>query len=143
MEVKINKEIQNYQESIFFGLSLRQFSCSLVALGAAVGIYFGLKPIVGEETVSWLCIVCAAPIAVTGFFKYNGLSFEEFVWAWLKSEFLMSGKRVYISENIYDELLKEVKRHDGTKTKKLLEKFSGKFFNSKKRTEVNSDKTDI
>lgn len=139
MEVKINKEIQSYQESIFFGLSLRQFSCSLVAVGAAVGIYFGLKPIVGDEAVSWLCIVCAAPVAVTGFFSYNGLNFEEFVWAWLKSEFLLSGKRVFISENIYDELLKEVKRDDDAKVKKFFAKLSGKFFNPEKRTKKHSD----
>ena len=25
MEVRINKEVRNYQESLFFGLSLRQF----------------------------------------------------------------------------------------------------------------------
>ena len=139
MEVKINKEIQNYQESIFFGLSLRQFSCSLMAVGTAVGIYFGLKPIVGDEIVSWLCIVCAAPVAVTGFFSYNGLKFEEFVWLWIKSEFLLSGKRVFISENIYDELLKEVKRHDNAKIKRLFEKLSRKFFNPPKRTKKHSD----
>lgn len=139
MEVKINKEIQSYQESIFFGLSLRQFSCSLVAVGAAVGIYFGLKPIVGDEMVSWLCIVCAAPVAVTGFFNYNGMKFEEFIWAWFKSEFLLSGKRVFISENIYDELLKEVKRHDDEKVKKFFTKLSGKFFYPEKRSKKHTD----
>ena len=33
MEVKVPKEIRNYQESIFFGLSTRQFICSLLAVG--------------------------------------------------------------------------------------------------------------
>ena len=32
------KEIRDYQESIFFGLSTRQFLCSLLAVGVAVGI---------------------------------------------------------------------------------------------------------
>jgi len=40
MEIKINKEIRTYQESIFFGLSMRQLICSVFAVGAAVGIYF-------------------------------------------------------------------------------------------------------
>ena len=31
MEVKINKEIRNYTESMFFGLSLRQFVFSVLA----------------------------------------------------------------------------------------------------------------
>ena len=36
MEVKINREIRNYTESMFFGLSLRQFVFSLLAVGVAV-----------------------------------------------------------------------------------------------------------
>ena len=35
MEVKINREIRNYTESMFFGLSLRQFVFSILALGIA------------------------------------------------------------------------------------------------------------
>ena len=31
MEVKINKEIRKFSESIFFGLSLRQFIFSVIA----------------------------------------------------------------------------------------------------------------
>ena len=41
---------------MFFGLSLRQFIFSALALGVAVGLYFILKPYVGTETVSWMCI---------------------------------------------------------------------------------------
>ena len=40
MEIRINKEIKDYHESLFFGLSTRQFICSVAAVGAAVGIYF-------------------------------------------------------------------------------------------------------
>ncbi len=56
MEVKINREIRNYTESMFFGLSMRQFIFSVLALVIAVGLYFLLKPYVGTETVSWMCI---------------------------------------------------------------------------------------
>lgn len=117
MEIKVNKEIKNYKESIFFGLSFRQFLCSALALGAAVGVYFALSNVLDKETVSWLCIVCAAPVAVTGFFQYNGLNFEKFVWAVIKSEFLLSGVRLYKSRNIYKEFLEEVKQNDRTEKK--------------------------
>ena len=33
LEVKINKEIRNYTESMFFGLSMRQFLFSALACG--------------------------------------------------------------------------------------------------------------
>lgn len=86
MEVKINREIRNYTESMFFGLSLRQFVFSLLAVGVAVLLYFVLKPYVGTETVSWMCILGAAPFAAMGFVNYNGMTAEQFVWAWLRSE---------------------------------------------------------
>ena len=85
MEVKINREIRNYTESMFFGLSLRQFVFSLLAVGVAVLLYFVLKPYVGTETVSWMCILGAAPFAAMGFVNYNGMTAEQFVWAWLRS----------------------------------------------------------
>ncbi len=67
MEVKINREIRNYTESMFFGLSFRQFIFSVLACGVAVGLYFLLRPYVGTETVSWVCILGAAPFAALGF----------------------------------------------------------------------------
>ena len=44
MEVKINREIRNYTESMFFGLSLRQLIFSALAMAVAVGLYFLLEP---------------------------------------------------------------------------------------------------
>ena len=95
MEVKVPKEIRDYQESIFFGLSTRQFICSLLAVGVAVGLYFGLRPLVGSEEVGWICILGAAPFAACGFFKYHGMTAEQAAWAWFKSE------------NLYYEALKD------------------------------------
>ena len=89
MEVKINREIREYTEAMFFGLSLRQSFFSALACAAAVGVYFMLKPVLGLETVSWICVLAAAPFAVLGFLKYNGLTAEQFIWAWIKSEILM------------------------------------------------------
>lgn len=108
MEIRINKEIKDYHESLFFGLSARQFICSVAAVGAAVGVYFGLKDIVGKEMVSWLCIVCAAPLEAAGFFKYNGMQLEEFITAFFRSEFIYAGVRTFKSENILYNLYKEV-----------------------------------
>lgn len=118
MEIKINKEIKDYHESMFFGLSVRQFACSVLAVGAAVGAYFGLRNVVGKETVSWLCIVLAAPFAAAGFFKYNGMTFERFLMAYIKSEFVYSGRRVFKSENILYNLYKEVLNDNAKMVKK-------------------------
>ena len=105
IEIKIPKEIRQYKESIFFGLSARQFFCSLAALFIAAGIYLGLGRLIGRETASWLCILISVPVAVAGFFTYNGLSFEELIWAFIKSQFLCCNYRKFISENIYYNML--------------------------------------
>ena len=106
MEVKINKEIRNYTESMFFGLSLRQFIFSVLACGVAVGLYFLLRPRFGMETLSWVCILGAFPFAAMGFIKYNGMTAEQFAWAWIKSEFLMPKKLMFLPDNLYYETMK-------------------------------------
>ncbi|MBP3896746.1 MAG: PrgI family protein, partial [Mogibacterium sp.] len=101
MEVRINREIRDYTESMFFGLSLRQFFFSVLACGVAVGIYLGLNPILGTETTSWLCIVAAFPFAVMGFLKYNGMTAEKFVMAWIKSTFMIPKVLLFGNTNYY------------------------------------------
>ena len=101
MEVKINKEIREYTESMFFGLSLRQFVFSVLACLIAVGVYFGLRPVLGLEVTSWVCILAAAPFAIAGFFTYNGMTLEQFIWVFLKSEILCAGNRPFIAENFH------------------------------------------
>lgn len=104
MEVKIPKDIHSYHESVFFGLSWRQFFCSALAVGTAVGLYFLTRNVLGRETASWLCLIGAAPFAAAGFFSYNGLTLEKFLWTVFKSEVLFSARRVYRAENYYYQL---------------------------------------
>lgn len=106
MEVKINKEIRNYTESVYFGLSLRQFIFSILACGMAVVLYFVFRPYFGIETLSWLCILGAAPFAAIGFIKYNGMNAEEFLLAYIRSEFLTPKELVFNPTNYYYEILK-------------------------------------
>lgn len=107
MEVKINKEIRDYTESVYFGLSLRQFIFSILACGMAVVLYFLFRPYFGIETLSWLCILGAAPFAAIGFIKYNGMNAEEFIVAYIRSEFLTPKELTFKPTNFYYELLKD------------------------------------
>ena len=112
MEVKINREIRNYTESMFFGLSMRQFIFSALAAGVAVMLYFVLKPIVGMETVSWVCILGAAPFAAMGFITYHGMTAEQFLLTWFRSEILEPKELRFEPTNLYYEALREtIERH--------------------------------
>ena len=107
MEVRINREIREYTESMFFGLTLRQFSFSVLACAIAVLIYFTFKPVLGLETVSWICIVAAAPFAAIGFLRYNGMTAEKFIAAWIRSEILLPEHLCFGNTNLYYNMFRE------------------------------------
>ena len=115
MEVIINREIREYTESMFFGLSLRQFIFSVLACGVAVGIYLGLNPILGTETASWLCIVAAFPFAAMGFLKYNGMTAEKFIAAWIRSTFMIPKALMFGNTNYYYTMLADESEDSGKK----------------------------
>ena len=105
MEIRINKEVRNYQESLFFGLSLRQLLFALLAVAVAVGVYFGLRPVLGNGEIGWVCVLAAFPFALGGFFQYNGMTLERFLLAYIRSEFLFPRRLVFKSDNIYAKAL--------------------------------------
>lgn len=105
MEIKINKEIRQHRENIFFGLTMRQAICAGLAVALAVGAYFLLRDPLGERAASWACIVAAAPMAVAGFFSYNGMTLGQFAWAVIKTELLCGRPRSFQAENLYEKLL--------------------------------------
>lgn len=125
MEVKINREIREYTESIFFELSMRQFFFSICACMVALILYFLLKPYFGIETLSWVCILGAVPFAVLGFIKYNGMTAEKFITAWIKSEILTPKKLTFKPTNLYYEDLKNIENRKKQIEKKMNRKKGG------------------
>ena len=107
MEVKINKEIRGYSEVMFFGLTLRQTVFSALAVGVAVLLYFLLRERLGLETLSWVCVLGAAPFAALGFVSYHGMTAEKLLWAWLRSELLEPRQYACKPRNLYYELMKD------------------------------------
>ena len=105
IEVRINKEVRDYQESIFFGLSLRQLVFALLAVLVAVGVYFGLPGVVGTGELGWICVLAAFPFALCCFFTYNGMTFEKFLLAFIRSELLYPKKLVFRADNLYAKAL--------------------------------------
>ena len=98
-----------------------QFGTAEGAAAVAVILYFVLKPYLGTETVSWVCILGAVPFAAMGFVTYHGMTAEQFLWAWIRSELLEPKELHFESVNTYKVLLdtavaksskKEVKPND-------------------------------
>ena len=105
MEIKMNKDIRTYAESMFFGLSLRQFFFSALGCLVSVAIYFLLREQLGTEAVSWACMLGVFPFGVMGFAKYNGMAAEQVLWAVIKSAVFTPKKLPYRGSNLYYDLM--------------------------------------
>lgn len=114
MQIQINKEFRDYREKVYFGLSMRQLIFSFLAVGVAIVSYILFKDKLSTDTISWLCILLAAPFAALGFVTYHGMTFEKFAWAWIKSEVLIPKRLVFKAESKTHienkEMIKQMKR---------------------------------
>jgi len=120
MEIKIPREVRNYHETIFFGLSLRQFLCSAVAIAVAVIAYFSFNDTLGNEGVSWICILFAFPIASLGFVTYHGMPLEHFIVAYFRSEFLIPNEVVFKADNDLFIAYQQLRQEEKNKRKGLI-----------------------
>ena len=107
-EIKINKEIRDYTESIFFGLSLRQSIFSIIACITATGIYFLFNDKLGTEMTSWLCMLGAAPFAALGFIRFQGMYTEDIVKTALYSFLLSSTNLINKPFDLYEEIFNSI-----------------------------------
>ena len=121
MEVRINKEIREYSENMFFGLTLRQFFFSVLGCGVAVGIYFLCRDALGLEITTWLCVLGVVPFAAVGFLRYNGMPAEKFIAAYVKSRFLVPSGYLSRPESLYFKAMEEsIGLRQGSFSKKEL-----------------------
>ena len=79
IEIKMPKEITEYKEKFLFGLTVRQCVSAAAALAICVPLFIFGKDYLGEDMVGWLVILIAVPIFAFGFFKYEGMPFEQFL----------------------------------------------------------------
>ncbi len=90
MVIEINKDIDRYQESVALGLTAKQliFSVASVAVGGSLVLL--LYRYIGLTGAAYVAIPCVAPIALGGFYSYNGMDFYEYMGKKLK--FMFSNK---------------------------------------------------
>ena len=77
MNISINKDIEKYQESVVMGLTARQliFSIASVACGGAIVLL--TYRYVGLTGSAYIAIPVVAPLALNGFYSYQGMSFTQ------------------------------------------------------------------
>lgn len=77
MIIEINKDIDRYQETVAMGLTAKQLICSIASVVVGGTIVFLLYPYIGLTASAYVVIPIVTPIAMSGFYSYNGMSFLE------------------------------------------------------------------
>ena len=77
MEIDMNRDLERFKESIFMGLSLKQLLYSIMALAAGAAVVLIIYPYVGLTMAAYVAVPVVAPIALTGFYSYHGMTFME------------------------------------------------------------------
>lgn len=96
MVIEINKDIDRYQESVALGLSAKQLIFSVASIVVGGGMVLLLYRYIGLTGAAYVAIPCVAPIALGGFYSYNGMDFYEYMSR--KIHFMIGNKALsYIS----------------------------------------------
>ena len=106
MIIEINKDIEKYQESVAMGLSAKQLLYSVLALGSGCAIVFLLYEKIGLTFSCYVAVPIVAPIALCGFYSYNGMGFREVFTRYMKSIF--RNKALVFKSSGYQEMRGEI-----------------------------------
>lgn len=79
MVIEINKDIDRYKETVVMGLTARQLVFSAASVVVGGGIVLLLYPFIGLTPSVYVAIPAVAPIALGGFYSFNGMNFYEFM----------------------------------------------------------------
>lgn len=107
MIIEINKDIEKYQESVAMGLSAKQLAYSILALGSGCVIVFLLYEKIGLTFSCYMAVPIVAPIALCGFYSYNGMGFREVFTRYMRSIF--RNKALVFQSGGYREMVSEIK----------------------------------
>lgn len=88
MVIEINKDIETYQESVAMGLTAKQLLFSIASIVVGGGLVVLLYSHVGLTLAVYIAIPIVAPIALGGFYTYNGMNFYQYIRRKLHFAFL-------------------------------------------------------
>ena len=77
MIVEINKDLEKYKESVALGLTAKQLIFSIASVVVGGGLILMLYPYLGLTVAAYISIPIVVPIAMGGFYSYQGMSFYE------------------------------------------------------------------
>lgn len=120
MVIEINKDIDRYKETVIMGLTARQFLFSVASVVVGGGIVLFLYPLTGLTASVYVAIPAIAPIALGGFYSFNGMNFYEYMGRKLKLTFA-NRPLAYVSTES-EEVIRELWEEAAEDSRKSKEK---------------------
>ena len=115
MVIEINKDIDRYQETVAMGLTAKQLIYSIISVTVGAGIVLLLYKYIGLTGSAYVAIPCVAPIALGGFYSFNGMSFFTY---WKKKLHFMFANKTYTYISTEGEpAIKRIEMENTTKKK--------------------------
>ncbi len=87
MVIEISRDIDRYKETVAMGLTAKQLVFSAASIAAGSSLVLVLQYFIGMTLAVYIAIPVAAPIALGGFYSYNGMGFYEYMGRKLKMMF--------------------------------------------------------
>ena len=132
MHIEVNRDLDKFKESVVLGLSARQLIYSIIALALGSGIVLLVYPYVGLTVSAYIAVPIVAPIALTGFYSYHGMTFVEM----MKRKIHFSGKQPalkYESTEDDDEILKLLLEEEAESKKKSKKTMADRILSKKEK----------
>ena len=120
MIIEINKDIEKYQGSVAMGLSAKQLAYSILALGSGCIIVFLLYEKIGLTFSCYVAVPIVAPVALCGFYSYNGMGFREVFTRYMRSIF--RNKALVFKASGYREMREEIRAREETQKRAAVRK---------------------
>lgn len=125
MSVEINKDIDKFQESVVLGLTAKQLIASVLSVLVGAVIVFLTYRKVGLTVSAYIAIPVVAPIALSGFYSFNGMSFMQ-----------MMKKRIQFMFKVKPLVYKSTENEDE------LKQIAAQMEEEKRKAEAETDKKD-
>ena len=102
------------------GLSAKQLAFSILALGSGCIIVFLLYEKIGLTFSCYVAVPIVAPIALCGFYSYNGMGFREVFIRYMRSIF--RNKALVFQSSGYRETVLEIKEREEAEKRAAVRK---------------------
>jgi len=107
--VKLHKDLSKVKTKIVFNLTLRQLICFGAAAVIGIPAYILMRGAIGNSTAAILMIMIMLPFFFIGIYEKDGMPAERILRNFVRARFVWPGKRLYITENLYEIIDKEAR----------------------------------